>query len=536
MVETQSIFPIVSELPEQHQPPVCHQRSYLINGEIKTWKGDVKSVQSPVYTSENGKLAPVNLGHFPLLDEAEAEKALAAAEQAYNKGQGEWATMKVKDRLSCMETFIEKMKVQREAVVRMLMWEIGKTESDSAKEFDRTVEYIQDTIDAVKDMNRKAAKLELEQGVYAQIRRGPIGVVFCMGPYNYPLNETFATLIPALIMGNSTILKPAKYGVLLLEPLLKAFKESFPAGVVNIIYGKGSLLGNYLLGTGRIHVLAFIGSTRVANVLKKQHPKPNRLRTVFGLEAKNPAIVMNDCDIDATAKECMLGALSYNGQRCTALKIIWVHEDIAAEFIQKLKQNIAASKVGMPWENPQITPLPEPDKPAYLQELVNDATSKGAELIIPHGKDDEASMVYPKLLVGVNSEMKVYHEEQFGPVVPIATFSSLQEPIDYLTNSPYGQQASLFSDNHETIANLIDPLVNQVCRLNINSQCQRGPDVYPFNGRKDSAEGTLSVSDALRQFSIRTLVAAKNTSTNKRIISSIYQERSSNFMSTDFIL
>jgi glyceraldehyde-3-phosphate dehydrogenase (NADP+) len=132
--------------------------------------------------------------------------------------------------------------------------------------------------------------------------------------------------------------------------------------------------------------------------------------------------------------------------------------------------------------------------------------------------------------------MRLYSEEQFGPVVPIATFSDIEEPMDYVTQSDYGQQVSLFGSNAEVIADLIDPLVNQVCRVNINSQCQRGPDIFPFTGRKDSAEGTLSVSDALRVFTIRTLVAAKGTDTNREIITSIVTERRSRFLSTDFIL
>ncbi len=108
--------------------------------------------------------------------------------------------------------------------------------------------------------------------------------------------------------------------------------------------------------------------------------------------------------------------------------------------------------------------------------------------------------------------------------------------MNYVTQSDYGQQVSLFGSDPGQIADLIDPLVNQVCRVNINSQCQRGPDTFPFTGRKDSAEGTLSVSDALRVFTIRTLVAAKDTYENRRIIKSILAERSSRFLSTDFIL
>jgi glyceraldehyde-3-phosphate dehydrogenase (NADP+) len=132
--------------------------------------------------------------------------------------------------------------------------------------------------------------------------------------------------------------------------------------------------------------------------------------------------------------------------------------------------------------------------------------------------------------------MRLYHEEQFGPVIPVMPYDDLETPINYIVNSNYGQQVSIFGQDTEAIAALIDPLVNQVCRVNINSQCQRGPDTFPFTGRKDSAEGTLSVSDALRSFSIRTLVAAKETDLNKSLITQILKERQSNFLSTDFIL
>jgi glyceraldehyde-3-phosphate dehydrogenase (NADP+) len=132
--------------------------------------------------------------------------------------------------------------------------------------------------------------------------------------------------------------------------------------------------------------------------------------------------------------------------------------------------------------------------------------------------------------------MELYTQEQFGPVIPVVVYDTVETPIRYVVDSDYGQQVSIFGKDAKQIAQLIDPLVNQVCRVNLNSQCQRGPDSFPFTGRKDSAEGTLSVSDALRVFSIRTLVAAKQTELNKGILTEILRDRQSNFLSTDFIL
>jgi glyceraldehyde-3-phosphate dehydrogenase (NADP+) len=120
--------------------------------------------------------------------------------------------------------------------------------------------------------------------------------------------------------------------------------------------------------------------------------------------------------------------------------------------------------------------------------------------------------------------------------LPVVPYDDIEEPIQYLIDSPFGQQVSVFGKEAEQIARLIDPLVNQVCRLNINSQCQRGPDTFPFTGRKDSAVGTLSVTDALKVFSIRSLVAAKRSDLNKAIRGGDRPRAESNFLSTDYIL
>jgi glyceraldehyde-3-phosphate dehydrogenase (NADP+) len=289
--------------------------------------------------------------------------------------------------------------------------------------------------------------------------------------------------------------------------------------------------------TGKIDVFAFIESSKVADSLEKLHPKTHRLRSVLGLDAKNVAIILPDADLDVTVSECLLGTLSYNGQRCTALKLIYIHSRIANEFLTKFTEAVGKLKIGMPWEdNVQITPLPEAGKTRYLTELVEDAKTHGARVINECGGLVNETFFYPAVLYPVNNKMRIYCEEQFGPVIPILPFDEISEPVNYIMNSNYGQQVSLFGNNPDNIAKLIDHLVNQVCRVNINSQCQRGPDAFPFNGRKDSAEGTLSITDALRMFSIRTIVATKSTSENKLIINSIAREHKSNFLSTDYII
>ena len=305
-----------SSIPKEYaiDQTIVHS-TYLIDGQIGSWNGSTAKVYSSIQTeNKNSEFGPTLLGTVPDMDEDSALKALHAADNAFQKGQGQWPTMKVSERVVCMQKFVDLMKLKREEVVKLIMWEIGKNLNDSQKEFDRTVDYINDTISAYKDIDRASAKIHHEGGVHAHIRRGPIGIVLCLGPYNYPLNETFCLLIPAIMMGNTAIFKPAKHGVLLIAPLLDAFQKSFPPGVVNIVFGRGRTIASPIMKSGLVDVLALIGHSSSAISLQDLHPKKNRLRLVLGLEAKNPAIILPDADLDQTVSECIIGTLSFNGQ------------------------------------------------------------------------------------------------------------------------------------------------------------------------------------------------------------------------------
>ena len=523
-------------IPKDYQlDEMINHTEYLIDGKISSWNGKQANVYSTLLCDSKDK-EPTLIGNTPEMSGEFALKALDSAHKAFNHGQGSWPTMKVYERINCMENFVDRMILKRDEIVKLLMWEIGKNLNDSIKEFDRTVEYIKDTIEEYKIIDRNGATFQNKSGVRALIRRGPLGVVLCLGPYNYPLNETFALLIPAIIMGNTTIFKPAKHGVLLIAPLLEAFKESFPPGVVNIVFGRGREIASPIMKTGKIDVLALIGHSSSAISLQDLHPQKSRLRLVLGLEAKNPGIVLKDADIDLTVKECISGTLSFNGQRCTALKILYVHEDIKDEFLEKFTKAVDELKLGLPWENTLLTPLPEPGKPKYISDLIDDAVSKGAKILNKRGGEKQKNFVFPAVLYPVTKDMNVYEEEQFGPVIPVISFNDISKPIADMSESNYGQQVSIFGQDVDTLGPIIDSMVNLVCRVNLNSACQRGPDIYPFTGRKDSAVATLSVHDALRSFSIRTFVASKDNDLNKNILREMIDSKKSHFIRTDYYL
>jgi acyl-CoA reductase-like NAD-dependent aldehyde dehydrogenase len=190
----------------------------------------------------------------------------------------------------------------------------------------------------------------------------------------------------------------------------------------------------------------------------------------------------------------------------------------------------------MPWaKGTDITPIAEENKPEQLKDYVDNAITLGATLANEKGGQTLGTLYHPAVLSNVSLDSQIAQEEQFGPVVPVIKYTDAEEVVDFLVQSPFGMQASIFGRDPRFVGPLIDQLANQVCRINLNAQCQRGPDVFPFTGRKSSAEGTLSVYDALRSFSIRSMVAAKQDETGKAVFRDILEGDHSQFLSSKIL-
>ncbi|HEY3120824.1 MAG TPA: aldehyde dehydrogenase family protein [Vicinamibacteria bacterium] len=503
-------FPTAEEVPEQwRHPPEDTGLDLLIDGRIERWDGPSQPIRSAVCLRDaQGRLTQAELGPAALASAAEGTRAVEAAARAWRGGRGEWPRARVEERIRCVRDFVRRCAPLRERVARALMWEVGKPYRDCLVEFDRTMKYIEETVETLRRVEREAAAPVVADGIAARVRRAPLGVALCMGPYNYAVNEVYTTVIPALVMGNPVVMKTPRFGILANAILAPALAESFPAGVVNLVTGHGPTVVGPIMESGRVDVLAFIGAAQTAGILVRQHPRPYRLRAVLGMGAKNPAIVLADADLDLAAREVLAGALTFNGQRCTAIKHVLVQRSVAEPLVERLDDGLARMKVGMPWEEGvTITPMPDPKHPAFLDGLVHDAVTHGARVINKDGGAWAGTLYRPALVHPVPAGAMLFRVEQFGPVVPVSVFDAPEEALAVVDASDTGQQASLFGRDPQVMGPLIDHLANLVCRVNLDTQCRRGPDVLPFTGRKDSAVGTLSVYDALRTFSIRSLVA-----------------------------
>ena len=255
----------------------------------------------------------------------------------------------------------------------------------------------------------------------------------------------------------------------------------------------------------------------------------------------------NEEMLDQAISEAITGALSFNGQRCTALKLFYVPKAHASEFAKKMASQMERLRVGLPWQKfideeekisyAQITPLPNSKRINYMQSLIKDAISKGAQIINLNGGEivggDQSTLMIPALLYPVDNTMDIYEEEQFGPVVPITTYDDISTILENGQNGKYGQQCSIFTTiGGRDVVEMIDRFSSVFGKININSQCGRSPDSLPFSGRRSSALGVMSIVDALREFSVPTVVSYKRGTVSGDLTEKVVEDisKKSNFM------
>jgi glyceraldehyde-3-phosphate dehydrogenase (NADP+) len=506
--------------------PAQHGPRWLVDGEMRIFSGPGREVRSRVATRTGATLNTTLLGHEAQLTARDAEQAVAAAQRAWNQGEGEWPSGHVETRIAAVERFAIAIEAKTEEIATLLMWEIGKPWASSRDEVTRSVDYIRNTIVELKRL--RASDLSVQLGTaggkqhFARTHRRALGVVLCVAPFNYPVNEFLTTVIPALLMGNVVIAKTPRFGVLANLVLLEAFRDCFPRGVVSLLPGEGRVVLPAVMSateqdvagnpSGVVQVLAFIGSEGAANAIMRAHPTPITLHKILGLGAKNPAVVLPDAELDAAAAAIVKGALGFNGQRCTAEKIIFVHRSVAEAFTAKVVARVEALVPGMPWqEGVGITPLPEDTKLETMRALIDDAVSKGAKVVNTNGGRGAFSLMRPAVVAEVKPGMRLFDEEQFGPLVPIASFDDAEAVLDWQRRSPFGQQSAVWG-KPETARALVRKFTRFVARVNLNDVCQRGPDSFGFSAADKSGFGTLSLKEALLSFSRPVLVQAQTQS------------------------
>ena len=451
---------------------------------VSSASGKTIEIKSPIDGS--------SVGFIQAMTPEEVDRAVANTKEALVT----WSVRPMSERADILYNAADILEENTEELATIITLEVGKPFAASKSEVLRTAEFLRFTADAGQNIEGDTISGDKFPGgsrnKLSIVTQSPIGTVLAISPFNYPINLSISKVAPALIGGNTCILKPPTQGSISALHLAEVFRQAgLPDGVFNTVTGRGSEIGDYLTTHPGINFINFTGSTEIGRHISAIS---TMVPMILELGGKDPAIICEDTNIKKSARLVVEGAYSFSGQRCTAVKRVLVLDSIADEFIAELKTRVEELKTGNPFaEGVTITPLISLKSADYVQELIDDALTKGATLLT--GNRREGNLLYPTLLDHVTEEMRVAWEEPFGPVLPIIRVSSVWEAIRIANKSQYGLQGSVFTENLDmafTIANLLE-----VGTVQINNKPERGPDHFPFLGVKDSGMGTQGIRYAI---------------------------------------
>lgn len=427
------------------------------------------------------------LGSIPKMKTEDIDKVISSAKEA----QKNWSSIGVNERAKILHKAASLLEANCDDLSKILMMEIGKDINSSISEVKRTADFIRFTADAGKNLEGETISADnfpgFKKNKISFAQRVPLGVVLAISPFNYPINLSASKIAPALIGGNSVILKPPTQGAISALHLVKIFQEAgIPDGVINTVTGKSSQIGDYIVTHPDINFINFTGSSQVGKHIAKV---AGMVPMMMELGGKDAAIVLSDADLADAADEIVSGAFSYSGQRCTAIKRVIAEESIADDLASLILEGVKKLTVGYPEEGSTITPLIDTAAADFVEELIDDAITKGAVML--HGNKRSENTLYPTLFDKVTSDMRIAWEEPFGPVLPIIRVKDKFEAITLANKSEYGLQSCVFTKNINDAFYIANKL--EVGAVQINNKSERGPDNFPFSGVKSSGMGTQGI-------------------------------------------
>ncbi len=431
------------------------------------------------------------IGTVPALKKTDIEKVYENASKAFLK----WKELDPKERINYINAFKKELIANRTNIARIMALEISKPIKACYSEFDRSIEYIDETIKCYKEFFIKPEIVKEDvhgvKGKEGYFYRVPLGVVLAISPFNYPLNLSLAKIIPALLTGNTVVFKPATQGSLVGVLVGECFyKAKLPNAVINVVTGRGSDIGDCIVENENVSMISFTGGVDIG---KRIASKKSMIPLVLELGGKDAAVVLEDCDIKSTAKEIVKGSLDYSGQRCTAIKLVYAPNKIADKLLEEIVTLAKTLKVGGPFDDVDITSLIGEASVKWAKGLIDDAVAKKAKVVM--GNIVDKNILFPTVIDNVKPNMKIFDEEQFAPIIPIVRYDNIDTVIKHFNNSKFGLQGSVFSKNMNKAFEIAQKLDSGT--ININKSSSRGPDIFPFLGIKDSGFGVQGIKWAL---------------------------------------
>ena len=462
----------------------------LIDGEYVN-DMDREDVINP-YTGEVIDTVPIS--HLNNVD-----KAIEAANNA-KKFLQEMSAFKVSNKLF---NVCDKLKENRDDFAELLTKEVGKPINESYVELDRSIETLKLAAEEAKRIYGESVPLDAGlngKGFFAFTQKLPLGVVAAITPFNYPLNLTIHKIAPAIAAKNTVIIKPPTNAPLTVMKFAELVNEEFPDGVINVITGYGSEVGDALVASQKIDKISFTGSVLTGLLIAQ---RAGMKKVTLELGGNDPLVVLDDANVDAAVKGVINGAYLNAGQVCMGVKRIIVQEGIYNKFKTKLVEETSKIKMGNPMDkSTQLGTLISEKAAMQVEETVKNAVNAGAEILT--GGKRNGAFYEATVIDKVTPDMDLVVNETFGPVAPLIKVKTVDEAIQIANATEYGLQAGVFTENYRNAmrcANEID-----AGTVFINKQSTFRTDNMPFGGFKNSGCGKEGIKYAVEEMTKTKLI------------------------------
>lgn len=436
---------------------------------------------------------------IPIAHRQIADMAIEAANDA-KSALTEMSAFKISNKLF---NVVDKLREKRQEFAELLTLEVGKPINESLVEVDRSIETLKLAAEEAKRIYGESVPLDAGlngKGFFAFTQRMPLGVVVAIAPFNYPLNLTIHKIAPAIACKNTVIVKPPSEAPLTVMKFCELLNEEFPDGVVNVVTGYGSEVGDYLVTSADVDKVSFTGSVPTGLMISQ---KAGMKKVTLELGGNDPMIVLKDADVDKAIKGVINGAFLNAGQVCMGVKRIIIDESIADEFAQKLV--VATEKLVM--GNPQDTKttlgtLISKKAAIQVEQAVNDAVEKGAKILTGGNRED--AFYEATVIDNVTPDMDLVQNETFGPIAPIIRVKNLDEAIKIANDTEYGLQAGVFTNDYYAAMRCANEI--EAGTVFVNKQSTFRTDNMPFGGFKNSGIGKEGVKYAFDEMTKTKLI------------------------------
>ena len=435
-------------------------------------------------------------GVFARISAADQQQAEAALDAAANV-QTTLRETTIPERVAWLETIATGLRERKSELAEVIVREAGKPISSARSEVESAAKRFERAVEEARSLTgeyRPGTTVGHEDWE-AITKPEPIGTVLCITPYNYPLATTALHVAPALAAGNSVILKPASktpVSAAILADIITT--TDVPAGAFNFVPGHASEIGDVLVGSPQVNAIAMTGSSEAGEHVAR---KSGIVNLHMELGGNAPAVVFPDADLDATAAACAKGSLKYAGQRCSAVSRVLAHDEIHDELVEHIDDAMDEWTVDDLFDDDtDLGPLISTDQAEWVEELVDDALDRGADLV--RGGKRDGQFFEPTLLANVPRDARIVSEEQFGPVVAVTTIESPDDAVSVANASDLALDGCVFTADHDCAMDVAERL--DAGAVHINGAPSHGLGDIPFGGNKKSGINREGIGVSIEQF------------------------------------